>query len=84
MLATHSLPPDVASETKGPAMMASMYSFTALSSLAVVGRVFLRHKKLGRLAIDDYVLVLSLVGHLFCSLSLLLRAIEKETLLTCR
>lgn len=65
-------------------MMASMYSFTALSSLAVVGRVFSRHKKLGRLAIDDYVLVLSLVGHLFYSLSLLPRAIEKETLLTCR
>ncbi|KAF5629211.1 integral membrane protein PTH11 [Fusarium sp. NRRL 25303] len=33
------LPPDVASETKGPAMMASMYSFTALSCLAV-GFVF--------------------------------------------
>ncbi|KAF4429647.1 integral membrane PTH11 [Fusarium acutatum] len=35
----HSLPPHVASETKGPAMMAVMYSFAALSSLAV-GFVF--------------------------------------------
>ncbi|KAK2922512.1 hypothetical protein FoTM2_017365 [Fusarium oxysporum f. sp. vasinfectum] len=56
----HSLPPDVAAQNKGPAMMAVMYSFTALSSLTVVGRVFSRYKKLGRLAIDDYVIILSL------------------------
>lgn len=49
-------------------MMAVMYSFTALSSLAVVGRVFSRYKKLGRLAIDDYVIILSLVGLLLYSL----------------
>ncbi|CCT71730.1 related to integral membrane protein PTH11 [Fusarium fujikuroi IMI 58289] len=56
----HSLPPDVAAHTRGPAMMAVMYSLTTLSSLAVVGRVFSRYKKLGRLAIDDYVIILSL------------------------
>ncbi|SCO92509.1 related to integral membrane protein PTH11 [Fusarium oxysporum] len=56
----HSLPPDVAAQNNGPAMMAVMYSFTALSSLTVVGRVFSRYKKLGRLAIDDYVIILSL------------------------
>jgi hypothetical protein len=64
----HSLETHVAAETKGPAMMAVMYSFTALSSLAVVGRVFSRYKKLGRLAIDDYVIILSLVGLLLYSL----------------
>ncbi|KAL5603929.1 hypothetical protein FOVSG1_006679 [Fusarium oxysporum f. sp. vasinfectum] len=56
----HSLPPDIAAQNKGPAMMAVMYSFTALSSLTVVGRVFSRYKKLGHLAIDDYVIILSL------------------------
>ncbi|RBA13204.1 hypothetical protein FPRO05_13631 [Fusarium proliferatum] len=35
----HSLPPDAAAHTRGPAMMAVMYSFTTLSSLAV-GFVF--------------------------------------------
>ncbi|QKD52158.2 uncharacterized protein FOBCDRAFT_238471 [Fusarium oxysporum Fo47] len=35
----HSLPPDIAAQNKGPAMMAVMYSFTALSSLTV-GFVF--------------------------------------------
>ncbi|KAH7260646.1 uncharacterized protein BKA55DRAFT_590964 [Fusarium redolens] len=35
----HLLPPDVAAQNKGPAMMAVMYSFTALSSLTV-GFVF--------------------------------------------
>lgn len=68
MPAMHSLPPDIAAQNKGPAMMAVMYSFTALSSLTVVGRVFSRYKKLGHLAIDDYVIILSLVGSLFCSL----------------
>lgn len=83
----HSLPPDVAAHTRGPAMMAVMYSFTTLSSLAVVGRVFSRYKKLGRLAIDDYVIILSLVGPLLCSLSpqpYLPRAIEKGQPLTSR
>ncbi|EXM14518.1 hypothetical protein FOTG_17081 [Fusarium oxysporum f. sp. vasinfectum 25433] len=45
-------------------MMAVMYSFTALTSLTVVGRVFSRYKKLGHLAIDDYVIILSL-GNVF-------------------
>ncbi|KAH7187612.1 hypothetical protein DER44DRAFT_816497 [Fusarium oxysporum] len=39
MPAIHSLPPDVAAQNKGPAMMAVMYSFTTLSSLTV-GFVF--------------------------------------------
>jgi hypothetical protein len=65
----HPLPPDIAAQNKGPAMMAVMYSFTALSSLTVVGRIFSRHRKLGHLALDDYVIVLSLVGSLFsCSM----------------
>jgi hypothetical protein len=70
MPAMHSLAPDVAAQNRGPAMMAVMYSFTALTSLTVVGRVFSRYKKLGHLAIDDYVIILSLVGSLFCSLFL--------------
>ncbi|KAH7176896.1 hypothetical protein EDB81DRAFT_773735 [Dactylonectria macrodidyma] len=60
MPAMHPLPPDIAAENKGPAMMAVMYSFTALSSLTVAGRIFSRYRKLGRLAIDDYVIILSL------------------------
>ncbi|RKK99716.1 hypothetical protein BFJ70_g17483 [Fusarium oxysporum] len=35
----HSLAPDVAAQNRGPAMMAVMYSFTALTSLTV-GNVF--------------------------------------------
>ncbi|KAK2122002.1 hypothetical protein NOF04DRAFT_1337007 [Fusarium oxysporum II5] len=60
MPAMHSLPPNIAAQNKGPAMIAVMYSFTALSSITVVGRVFSRYKKLGHLAIDDYVIILSL------------------------
>ncbi|KAJ4072669.1 hypothetical protein NW761_014684 [Fusarium oxysporum] len=58
----HSLAPDVAAQNRGPAMMAVMYSFTALTSLTVVGRVFSRYKKLGHLAIDDYGNVFTYVG----------------------
>ncbi|KAF5024824.1 hypothetical protein F66182_3063 [Fusarium sp. NRRL 66182] len=56
----HPLPPDVAAQNKGPVMMAVMYSFTALSSLTVAGRIFSRHRKLGHLATDDYIIILSL------------------------
>jgi hypothetical protein len=43
-------------------MLAVLYPSTILASLFVAGRLFSRRLKLGRWAVDDYIMLLSLVG----------------------
>jgi hypothetical protein len=61
MTAPGALPPEIASQNKGPRIIVIVYVFTILASLFVAGRIFSRIKKLGRLAVDDYLILISLV-----------------------
>ncbi len=56
------LPPGYAAENKGPLILAMVWGLTLSSALMVIGRVFVRIRKLGRMQKDDYVIILSLVS----------------------
>ena len=55
------LPPAIAAENKGPMMQALTWTFTGVASLFVIGRIISRRKKTGKLRLDDYIIVGSLV-----------------------
>ena len=55
------LPPSVAAENKGPMMQALVWTFTGVASLFVAGRMVSRRKKMGKLRVDDYIIIGSLV-----------------------
>jgi hypothetical protein len=55
------LPPEIAAENKGPMMLALTWTFTSLAGLFVLGRLFSRKKKMGRLLVDDWIIIGSLV-----------------------
>jgi hypothetical protein len=61
MTAPVALTPEIASQNKGPRIIVIVYVFTILASLFVAGRIFSRIKKLGRLAVDDYLILISMV-----------------------
>ncbi|KAH7124441.1 hypothetical protein EDB81DRAFT_765800 [Dactylonectria macrodidyma] len=50
----------MAAQNRRPVMLVIIYLFTILASLFVAGRLFSRCRKLGRLTIDDYIILLSL------------------------
>jgi hypothetical protein len=52
---------DVVIESKAVTILVTSYIFTSLAALFVAGRMFSRYRKLGRLAPDDYLILLSLV-----------------------
>jgi hypothetical protein len=60
MTAPVALTPEIASQNKGPRIIVIVYVFTILASLFVAGRIFSRIKKLGRLAVDDYLILISM------------------------
>ncbi|EXM14085.1 hypothetical protein FOTG_17490 [Fusarium oxysporum f. sp. vasinfectum 25433] len=51
---------DVVIESKAVTILVTSYLFTSLAALFVAGRMFSRYRKLGRLAPDDYLILLSL------------------------
>jgi hypothetical protein len=55
------LPPEIAAQNKGPRIIVIVYVFTILASLFGAGRIFSRIRTLGRLAVDDYLILVSLV-----------------------
>ncbi|KDN66169.1 putative integral membrane protein [Colletotrichum sublineola] len=59
-------------QDKGPAILAICWSFTALSSMFVFSRVYVRWKFVGKLYNDDYFVILGLIcGYISTSLSTL-------------
>jgi len=53
--------PMPASQNQGPTILAVVYSVTFVASLFVAGRLFSRRRKLGRWAVDDYIILACLV-----------------------
>lgn len=60
------LSPEVAAQNKGPAILATIYTVTVLSTSFTAARVFVRTKILGKLQLDDYLIVLSVVWLYSC------------------
>ncbi|KAF2453059.1 hypothetical protein BDY21DRAFT_388291 [Lineolata rhizophorae] len=55
------LPPEVASQNKGPAIIASTVTLTALATIFVAGRTYVRSRILRHLGLDDYLILLSMI-----------------------
>ncbi len=55
------LPPGVAAEDKGPAIVISMSVLTAVATVFIAARLFVRARMLGRMHWDDYLISVSLV-----------------------
>ena len=58
---TTTLPPDIAAEDKGPAIIISMSITTAIATLFIAARLFVRGRLLGKMHWDDYLITVSLV-----------------------
>lgn len=55
------LPPDIAAQDKGPGILATVVVVTVLSTLFCAARIYTRGRILGRLQLDDYLIVLAVV-----------------------
>jgi hypothetical protein len=55
------LPPDIAAQNKGPAILATSITVTVLSTMFVAARLFVRGRIIGKLYMDDYFMMASLV-----------------------
>jgi len=53
--------PDNAHQNKGPAVLATCITLTALSTLFVAARLYVRIRILSRVGLDDWLIVISLV-----------------------
>jgi hypothetical protein len=63
------LPPEIVAANKGPTIAAVISSITALATLFVVARIYVKAWMLKAVSVDDYIIVVSLVS---CVLSALL------------
>ena len=48
-------------DDKGPKILAVLWTLTALTTLMVMGRIFIRVRMLKNFGIDDYLIVISMV-----------------------
>lgn len=55
------LPPDIAAEDKGPAILAACIGVTVLSTIFVAARLFVRGRIIGKMYLDDYFMAASMV-----------------------
>ncbi|KAK4122267.1 hypothetical protein N657DRAFT_646950 [Parathielavia appendiculata] len=63
------LPPEKAAESNGPQMLIIGWTFTAIATLFVTGRIFSRFKKLGRIGTGDYFVLVSLaLGYIYITI----------------
>lgn len=58
------LPPEIATQNKGPGILAAIITVSIISTLFVVGRLFVRVKIIEKLYLDDYLIILSTVSSL--------------------
>lgn len=56
------LPPDIAAQDKGPAILATCITVTVLSTVFVLGRLFVRAHIMRKMYLDDYFMIAALVG----------------------
>ncbi|KAL2262439.1 hypothetical protein VTK26DRAFT_1342 [Humicola hyalothermophila] len=59
--AVPTLPPEVAAEDKGPGIIATVVAVTVLETLFCAARIYTRGRIIGRLQLDDYLLILSVI-----------------------
>ncbi|KAB5522977.1 integral membrane protein [Coniochaeta sp. 2T2.1] len=55
------LPPEIASQNKGPGILAAIITVSVVSTLFVLGRLFVRIKIIEKLYLDDYFIMLSTI-----------------------
>lgn len=55
------LPPEIAAQDKGPGIVAAIISVSIVSTLFVLGRLFVRIKIVQQLSLDDYFIMMSTV-----------------------
>lgn len=55
-------PPGFAEENKGPEIIIITSAMTALASIFVIGRIYSRMISIGKLGVDDYIVIGSIVG----------------------
>jgi len=55
------LPPEIAAQDKGPGILAAIITVSIISTLFVIGRLFVRIKIIEKLYLDDYFIMLSTV-----------------------
>ncbi|KXX73762.1 hypothetical protein MMYC01_209605 [Madurella mycetomatis] len=55
------LPPDIAAQNKGPAILAACITVTTLSTLFVLGRLFVRAHIIRKMYLDDYFMIAALI-----------------------
>jgi hypothetical protein len=56
------LPPDVARQDKGPTILAVCCTLTAVATLFVAARLYVRSKILARVGLDDWLIMLSMAS----------------------
>ncbi len=54
--------PGFADENKGPLIVVVTATLTAIALLFVIARLYSRLLSMGKIAIDDYIVILSIVG----------------------
>ena len=57
------LDPDWVAEDKGPAIIATIVTVTALETLFVAARLYVRGGIMKKLQLDDYIIILALVRY---------------------
>lgn len=50
-------------DDKGPKILAVLWTLTALTTMMVMARIFIRVRMLKNFGIDDYLIVISMVRH---------------------
>ena len=55
------LPPDIAAQDKGPAIVAACVTVIVLSTIFVAARLFVRARIIGQMFLDDYLMAVSMV-----------------------
>lgn len=62
MAAPQDFPPDFVSQNKGPTILAVCCTLSAIGTVFVAGRLYVRAKLLNRVALDDWLIIASMVS----------------------
>lgn len=63
--AAASFPPGYADQNKGPTILATCITMTSLSTIFVAARLFVRARIMGKLHLDDYLIIAAIVRVIF-------------------
>ena len=62
MASSGGLSPEMAAENKGPGILAACYTVEAIASFFVAARLFVRGRMMGKWQLDDWLIIVSMVG----------------------